>query len=334
MVATLLERQDELLVLREVVDLAVAGHGRTVLLLGEAGIGKTTLVRAFVASLPRRARVLSGACEDLLTPRAFGPLREAASGSRVLTEAFAGSADPDQVLLAVMAELSAPPVPTVLVVEDAHWADGATLDVLRYVSRRVESLPAVLLVTYREDAMGREHPLRTVLGGLGHPATIRLRLSPLTPRAVTAMAGVSDLDGAELFRLTAGNPFFVSEVLAALDVVVPPTVVDAVLARVAKLSPAAQRALEPLAVVPAGAELDAAGRPARRPGPDRRGRAGRGARDARRSRHVPARVGAAGTARRVAGQRPPRSQLPGTRRVGRWWGAGSVPVAAPRRRSR
>jgi len=253
----LLERQAELQTLGTAIERAGAGRGSAVLVLGEAGIGKTSLVHAFLSAAAGRARVLAGTCEDLLTSRALGPLRDAARSAAAgpLAAALSPRADPDQVFAAVVDELASPPLPVVFVIEDAHWADGATLDVLRYVGPRVPGLPAVLLVTYRDDALARDHPLRGVLGALGSTAATRLRLARLTADAVAEMAATTDVDPGELFRLTGGNPFFVSEVLANPCDIVPPTVVDAVLARVRTLSPAAQAALDRLAVVPAGAEL-------------------------------------------------------------------------------
>jgi DNA-binding CsgD family transcriptional regulator/tetratricopeptide (TPR) repeat protein len=254
---SLLERQAELQMLGAAVERAGAGRGSAVLVLGEAGIGKTSLVQAFLAAAAGRARVLSGGCEDLLTPRALGPLRDAARSAAggPLAGALSPHADPDLVFAAVCDELAAPPSPAVLVIEDAHWADGATLDVLRYVGTRMQNLPAVLLMTYRDDALARDHPLRGVLGALGSTAATRLRLAPLTADAVGELVASTNLDPAELFQLTSGNPFFVSEVLANPSDVVPPTVVDAVLARVRTLSPAAQGALDRLAVIPSGAEV-------------------------------------------------------------------------------
>jgi len=255
---SLLERQAELEMLGAAVERAGAGRGSAVLVLGEAGIGKTSLVDAFLTAAAGRARVLAGACEDLLTPRALGPLRDAARSAPggPLAGALSPDADPDLVFTAVRDELAAPPSPAVLVVEDVHWADGATLDVLRYLGTRVQGLPAVLLMTYRDDALARDHPLRGVLGTLGSAAASRLRLSSLTPDAVRAMAEPTSLDPGELFELTGGNPFYLSEVLADPGEIVPPTVVDAVLARVRTLSQAAQTALDRLAVIPSGAEVD------------------------------------------------------------------------------
>jgi DNA-binding CsgD family transcriptional regulator/tetratricopeptide (TPR) repeat protein len=253
----LLERQAELQMLGTAVERAHTGQGSAVLVLGEAGIGKTSLVQAFLAAVAGRTRVLAGACEDLFTPRALGPLRDAARSAATgpLAAALSPRTDPDLVFTAVCDELASPPSPVVLVIEDAHWADEATLDVLRYLGTRMRDLPAVLLVTYRDDALARGHPLRGVLGVLGSRAATRLQLSRLTPDAVREMAASSTVDPSELFRLTGGNPFFVSEALANPGAVVPPTVVDAVLARVGTLSPAAQTALDRLAVIPSGAEV-------------------------------------------------------------------------------
>jgi DNA-binding CsgD family transcriptional regulator/tetratricopeptide (TPR) repeat protein len=253
----LLERQAELQMLGKAVEWASTGRGSAVLVSGKAGIGKTSLVHAFLAAVAGQARVLTGACEDLLTPRALGPLRDAArSGANgSLAAALSPSADPDLVFAAVHDELASPPAPVVLVIEDAHWADGATLDVLRYLGTRMQNLPAVLLVTYRDDALARDHPLRSVLGALGSTVATRLPLTRLTSNAVREMAASANVDPAELFRLTGGNPFFVTEVLANPGPAVPPTVVDAVLARMGTLSWQAQTALDRLAVIPSGATV-------------------------------------------------------------------------------
>jgi DNA-binding CsgD family transcriptional regulator/tetratricopeptide (TPR) repeat protein len=253
----LLERQVELQMLGTAVERASTGRGSAVLVLGEAGIGKTSLVYALLAAAAGRARILAGACEDLLTPRALGPLRDAARSAPAgpLAAALSPRADPDFVFAAVCEELASPPSPTLLVIEDAHWADGATLDVLRYLGTRVQTLPTVLLVTYRDDSLPRDHPLRGVLGTLGSRAAIRLQLTRLSTDAVREMAAPTNVDPGELFRLTGGNPFFVSEVLANPGATVPPTVVDAVLARMSALSPPAQATLDRLAVVPSGAEV-------------------------------------------------------------------------------
>ena len=212
-------------------------------------------MRGAVSTLHGSARVLLGTCDDLLTPAAFGPLRDAARRAHgPLAQIMAGRPEFDDVIVAVHRELTDPDQATVLVVEDAHWADGATLDVLRYVGRRMHDMPAVLVVTYRSDELDRDHPLRGVLGALGGARTRRLELRPLSLEAVTRLAADTDLDPVTLRHRTGGNPFYVTEALATPEVEVPPTVVDAVLARVRRLSSTAQAALETLAVVPSRVE--------------------------------------------------------------------------------
>jgi AAA ATPase domain len=257
MAMRLLERAAQLAVLDSALVDAVAGVGSVVLVFGEAGIGKTSLVRTFLRDAANgRARILAGACDDLLSPRALGPFRDAAraAGSGPLATALA-EGDRDALLAAVREELSDPHTPTVLVVEDAHWADEATLDVLRYIGRRMGDLPAVLLITYRDDEIGPDHPLRRVLGGLSGNSVHRVAVPPLTRAAVTSLAGGTNATSAGLYRLTGGNPFFVSEVLAVPDATVPATVMDAVLARVRRLGATTQQALEQFAVVPSRVEL-------------------------------------------------------------------------------
>jgi DNA-binding CsgD family transcriptional regulator len=257
MAARLLEREAEFARLDSALVDAAAGGGSVVLLFGEAGIGKTSVVRAFLNAASGRARVLAGACDDLLTPRMLGPLRDAARGAAAgpLAAAAAAGGDRDAVLSAAIEELSDLRRPTVLLVEDVHWADEATLDVLRYVGRRIGGLPAVLLLTYRNNEVSHDHPLQRVLGGLSGETVHRMALAPLSRSAVASWAGGTSEASARLYRMTEGNPFFVSEVLASPDGTVPTTVVDAVLARVRRLNGATQRALEQVAVVPSRVEL-------------------------------------------------------------------------------
>jgi DNA-binding CsgD family transcriptional regulator/tetratricopeptide (TPR) repeat protein len=160
------------------------------------------------------------------------------------------------VLGALHEELADPRRPTVLVIEDVHWSDGATLDVLRYVGRRVHELPALLVLSYRDDEVGRNHPLQRVLGVLGGGAVHRLSLRRLTRRSVTELAADTNVDAIDLHQLTGGNPFFVTEVLATPSMAVPLTVVDAVLARVRRLPPSVQTALDQLAAVPGRVEWE------------------------------------------------------------------------------
>jgi DNA-binding CsgD family transcriptional regulator len=146
--------------------------------------------------------------------------------------------------------------PTVLVLEDVHWADEATLDVLRLLGRRVEAAPGLILASYRDDELDRARPLRIVVGELGRAATTsRLSIEPLSREAVAMLAEPYRVDSVELYVRTGGNPFYVTEVLAGGGEEIPVTVRDAVFARADRLSPGARRVLEAVAVVPPQAEL-------------------------------------------------------------------------------
>jgi DNA-binding CsgD family transcriptional regulator len=227
-----------------------------VLVAGEAGVGKTALMRRFCDEHHGSVRILWGACDALFTPRPLGPLLDIAEAVGGGLEGLAlQGAQPHEVAHALLRELDQP-APTVVVLEDVHWADEATLDVLRLVSRRVETVPALIVASYRDDALERVDPLRIVLGELATERAIgRLGLAPLSPAAVGTLAEPHGVDAEELYRNTAGNPFFVTEVLAAGSRGVPRTIRDAVYARLARLSAAARTVLEAVAVVPQRCEL-------------------------------------------------------------------------------
>jgi DNA-binding CsgD family transcriptional regulator/tetratricopeptide (TPR) repeat protein len=250
----LLERAREFRALDAAVRDAAEGSSSLVLVHGEAGIGKTSLIKAFLAAHDRQARLLVGACDDLLAPRAFGALRDVAGSGR-LAAALGGESDSETVYRALLEEFAIAGVPTVLVVEDVHWADDATLDALRYVVRRLDRVRAVVVLSYRDDEVGPEHPLRKLLGGLSGVSVRRLSLRRLSAAAVEELGAVARVDASAVFAVTGGNPFFVTETLAAPSARVPATVVDAVMARVAGLADETRAALDQLSVVPSHVEL-------------------------------------------------------------------------------
>jgi DNA-binding CsgD family transcriptional regulator/tetratricopeptide (TPR) repeat protein len=252
--AGILEREAELSVLDDAIQAAAGGDGSVVLVFGEAGIGKSSLVEAVRAQLPAEGRMFVGYCDDLATPRTLGPFRDlVGSVGSELSRAVLDGGDRDRILTALRAELDWPQHPAVLVIEDIHWADEATLDALRYLIRRIAGLPAVLVLTYRDDELGRDHPLHGLLGQASRSDQVRrLPLRRLSAEAVRRLSAGSAVNAADLFELTSGNPFFVHELLAsAQGKKVPPSIADAVLARVRQLDPATQDVLEQLAVVPA-----------------------------------------------------------------------------------
>jgi DNA-binding CsgD family transcriptional regulator/tetratricopeptide (TPR) repeat protein len=252
----LLERERELAELGAAAREAMEGRGSVVLVTGEAGIGKSSLVDSARSVLPAEGRLLVGFCDDLATPRVLGPLRDLTGRVGTALTAALESGDRGRVFEALRVELDWPHHPTVLVVEDVHWADDATLDALRYLVRRVAAMPVVLVLTYRDDELTPQHPLRQLLGLVaGTPGVRRLRLARLSPAAVRRLGADRRIDADRVFLVTSGNPFFVTEVLAAGDVdAVPATVAEAVAARLSMLDPAGRTALGRLAVVPSAVE--------------------------------------------------------------------------------
>ena len=246
----LLERESFLSTLAEYAREARQGDGRVVLVSGESGIGKTALLEAFQQQ-QKGVRWLWGACDGLLTPRPLGPLFDIGSQLDGELSALCRQGAPrDQLFAAFLAEVGSLATFTVAVMEDVHWADEATIDLLNFLGRRLGRKTALVLVTYRDSELGADHPLRIVLGDLAtQRGTRRMRLPPLSEKAVRQLAGQRDVDAAELHRVTGGNPFYVSEILAAGWPSVPPTVRDAVGARLARCSPSAREIVETAAVI-------------------------------------------------------------------------------------
>jgi DNA-binding CsgD family transcriptional regulator/tetratricopeptide (TPR) repeat protein len=252
----LLERDTQLDSLAEYAREARLGDGRLVLIAGEAGVGKSALVE----QLARELQDVSwhwGACDGLFTPRPLGPLFDiAASLGGELVVLSRSGAPREELFGALLRQLSAPREVHVLVIEDLHWADEATIDLLRFLARRIREHRVLLLVTYRDDSMRPGDPLRIALGDLATQRSVRrIGLSPLSAAAVAVLARGSGLDPAALFELTGGNPFYVSQAVQAGTEEVPASARDAVLAQAARLAPGARAVLDATALIGPRAEL-------------------------------------------------------------------------------
>ncbi len=247
----LLERDEELTRLREALDSAAAGRGQVIIVSGEAGIGKSSLLREFVSTLDSRIEVAWGWCDDLVTPRALGPFRDMAPAlGPEFSRMISTGAAPDDILAGLHSALSGST--RLLVIEDLHWADDATIDAITFLSRRIERLPVLLAVTARDAGMART---RSAVADAPVGVVTRLVLSPLSARAIAELSG--DATSAErMRRLTGGNPFFVSEMVAAGEGSVPSSVQHMVLARIDKLSDQAIKVAQMVAVAPTKLELD------------------------------------------------------------------------------
>jgi DNA-binding CsgD family transcriptional regulator len=252
----LLERESQLAALESYAAEARRGDGRLVLIAGEAGVGKSALVEELEHAAPD-ACWLWGACDGLFTPRPLGPLFDMAAqlGGELLALGRAGAAR-ESLFMALLAQVSEPGTLHVLVVEDVHWADEATIDLLRFLGRRLRGVPALILVTYRDEDLGAADPLRIALGEMAALRSVRrLALAPLSAGAVAVLAAEHGLEPAALFRLTGGNPFYVTELVRAGTGEVPASARDAILARAARLTAAARAALDTAALAGNRVEL-------------------------------------------------------------------------------
>ncbi len=252
----ILERQAQLAQLSATHAQVQAGpDGVCVIVSGEAGIGKTTLLQAFVQSLPVGAPVLFSGCESLFTARPFGPLVDLAERfSPSVTLALRQGQTYNGLFPELLRFFQSAGQPWVFVVEDVHWADAGTLDVLRYLGRRLRGLPLLLLLTHRDENLSEDHPLQVALGEMPSATTMRLALPPLTAAAVDQLARSVQRDGSAVYAATQGNPFYVTELLAAEDGWVPASVREAVRSTLARLPPPARALAEWVSLLPGRAE--------------------------------------------------------------------------------
>ena len=246
----LLERDHATATLTAAAAMAARGSGATVLVSGEAGIGKSSLVEQFVRT--RAGGVLWGCCEALATPRPLGPLYDFGAGNSRITAALRG-ADRNALFTAVLEEAGRG-APGVLVIEDLHWADEATLDFVKYVARRIHRIPALLLLTARSDGHSWRH-VRTILADIPAAHLSRLELQPFSLAAVQALSAADAADARRLHEVTGGNPFFVTELLRQGGTgALPASVQDAVLGRTERLEPGSREVLELAALFPREAD--------------------------------------------------------------------------------
>jgi DNA-binding CsgD family transcriptional regulator/tetratricopeptide (TPR) repeat protein len=254
----LLERESAVAALEEALAEADGGSGRVVLVAGEAGIGKTALV-THLAHEQQARRFLWGVCDPLLTPRALGPIHD------IAREVGGPLADRDstreEVFAALLDELASRR--TVMVVEDLHWADEASLDAIAVVGRRIGRTTGTLVLTYRSDEIELRPEVGSVLGSLPADVVRRVDLAPLSPSAVEQLAWEAGRSPLKLHATTGGNPFLVREVLASMQPGVPASVRALVALRLSRLSGPARDVVELVSVVPTRTELwllgDAAG---------------------------------------------------------------------------
>lgn len=254
----LLERQDSLNKLSQLLESVLAGEaGRTVLLSGEAGIGKTSLIKHFTDNLNSDTEVLWGNCDALFTPRPLGPLYDIAYQ---IKSNLVNKLDNEEKRVAIFSAflnyLESTSNLKIVIIEDIHWADESTFDLIKFLAKRINRAHSILILSYRDEEIDSEHPLRSIFGNLPYSETTRIRLYPLSETAVDTLMKNAGIKNENLYEKTGGNPFYVTEVLANRNEKLPSSIKDAVIAHASKLPEDTKKLLEIISVIPTKVELE------------------------------------------------------------------------------
>ncbi|MCH9029374.1 MAG: AAA family ATPase [Bacteroidetes bacterium] len=253
----LLERQNSLDELSQLVTDVSAGEGKTVLISGEAGIGKTSLIKYFTNDLNSDSEILWGACDALFTPRPLGPLYDIAYQVKSnLIRMLENEEKRVSIFSEFLNYLESTSHLKIIVIEDIHWADEATLDLVKFLARRINRTKSILILSYRDEEIGQDHPLHSILGDLPHSEITRIRLYPLSETAVDNLMKNAGIKSNNLYERTGGNPFYVTEVLAYKNEELPSSIKEAVIARTSKLSDNTKELLEIISVIPSKVEIE------------------------------------------------------------------------------
>lgn len=252
----LLEREPQLAQLHQLYTAIEEDSPQLVLLSGEAGVGKTVLLKQYRDEvLARGGTVVWGMCDDLYTPQALAPFYDVAYQlGGALIDLLPEATNLHLIGHRLLNTLSSQHSPVVLVIEDIHWADEATLDLIRYLGRRLDGRAIMLILTLREQTYISK-ALQVLLGALPANLTTRIGLRPFEPKTVNRLAGEMSIDLENLFQLTQGNPFYVTEMLKSQSDQMPETIRDAILGRVASLSQEARMIVEIVSLIPNQAEV-------------------------------------------------------------------------------
>lgn len=252
--SALIEREVPLQKLRGLADQARLGRGVVALLGGEAGIGKTTLLNAFHEEMRKTFRVVRGGCDPLFTPRTFGPIHDMAPalGAEV-SQLLAENTQTATLFSTILTALENSRQPTILICEDVHWADNATLDLIKFIGRRIQFINCLMILSFRSDEISSSHLLTQVIGDLPSAPTRRIELERLSLEGIATLAKPSSYRAEDLFKITAGNPFFVTELLASHsggETQLPASIKDAVASRLSHLSSDERQFLDQICILP------------------------------------------------------------------------------------
>jgi len=252
----LIERAGFLTLLQTKLETIAEGEGHCILVSGEAGIGKTSLVKAFCKENSDTSKIYQGTCDALFTPRPLAPLYDILwqFGSDSW-ETSGNLADRAGLFSRFFQELSDRKGLTLIVFEDIHWADEATLDFIKFLARRISQVRCLFILTCRDDEIQSHHPVRNLLGQLSPDSFTRLSLTPLSRQAVEKMAGEKGYRGEDVYSISGGNPFYVNEILASYSPGVPDNIKDSILSVFNRQDERTRQVWEILSVLPTGFEV-------------------------------------------------------------------------------
>ena len=251
----LIEREAALHLLQAKFRDMCAGEGHSVFVSGEAGIGKTSLLKVFCSSLEKGCPIYRGSCDALFTPRPLSPLYDILLqlGNNAWQKS-SGISERTLLFSHFLHELQQQDQPVVIIIEDIHWADEATLDFIKFLARRINQLPCLFMLTYRDNEIDTHHPLRNLLGQLAPDSFTRLELTPLSKEVVEKMALERGYNGQNVYKISGGNPFYVNEILASYSTGVPDNIRDSILSVFNRQQPIIKQLWEILSVLPTGLE--------------------------------------------------------------------------------
>lgn len=253
----LIERDGPLTLLQSRFDDIAEGEGHCIILNGEAGIGKTALVRAFCQQKRPLTNIYLGTCDALFTPRPLAPFYD------IIWQIWGDEwkkegnlEDRVDLFTQFFHRLSSRKDATIIVFEDIHWADEATLDFIKFLARRITRIHCLFILTYRDDEVHSLHPLRDLVGQLPSHSFTRLQPAPLSRPAVDRMAAAKGFSGEDVYTISGGNPFYVNEILASYSPGIPDNIKDSILSVYHRLDEPTKQVWEILSVLPTGLEVE------------------------------------------------------------------------------
>jgi DNA-binding CsgD family transcriptional regulator len=253
----LIERAAFLAVLQSKLEIVAEGEGHCVFVSGEAGIGKTSLIKTFSKELKPDCHIYQGTCDALFTPRPLAPLYDILLQMRNDLPEYTGNIDDRTAFFTrFFHELRNQKGISLVIFEDIHWADEATLDFIKFLGRRIAQLPCLFILTYRDNEIHSRHPLRNVLGQLSPDSFTRIQLPPLSRQAVDKLAQEKGYNGEDVYTISGGNPFYVTEILAGYSLGVPDNIKDSILSVYHRLDEKTKHIWEVLSVLPTAFDVN------------------------------------------------------------------------------